>query len=68
MNSCRNLKQGDKCDKCGEGIMRPTGRRFVLHKKINDEYKPSEDLIELECDRCGHKHINLSLYEYISLK
>jgi ribosomal protein S27E len=34
MDSCRNLKQGDKCDICGEGIMRPTGRRFVLHKKL----------------------------------
>lgn len=68
MSSCIPLEIGDKCDKCGKGTMRPTGKRFILHEKIGDSYKPTQELIELQCDNCGHKHINIKLSEYISSK
>jgi hypothetical protein len=65
---CVYLKQGDKCDKCGQGIMRATGRRYILHEKRGVKYEPSSESIELECDKCGHRHVNLNVYNYISIE
>ena len=42
--------------------------KTLQKEKIADSYKPTQELTELQCDNCGHKHINISLSEYISSK
>lgn len=63
MSTCRPLKIGDTCDKCGKGIMRPNGLRWW---KYYQDKKQNEG-IEIECDNCGHKHINVGFSEYLTI-
>jgi hypothetical protein len=42
--------------------MQPTGRR----SSVEDERgRPKQRSEELQCDSCGHQHVNLGLFEYI---
>ncbi len=44
--------------------MRPTGRGFV---KEDASGRPSQQSREIRCDACDHQHVNLNLFEYISV-
>lgn len=65
MADCLYLKEGDACDQCQKGTMHFTGRAWWNYIKSGKVQKKLQDL-EIECNNCGHKHLNLSLDEYLS--
>jgi len=59
MNECPNTsnKVGDICDKCGKGVMRPTGRVVSAEgMTVGGSYRPMHRGNTIECDRCQHQH------------
>ncbi len=66
MPDCQSLKVGDKCDQCGKGTMRPTGRKWWDYHKWKNTFRKSNEGEEIECDECGHRHTNFGVVEYFS--
>ncbi|MCC6018924.1 MAG: hypothetical protein LM601_07830 [Candidatus Verstraetearchaeota archaeon] len=63
---------GDKCNVCGEGIMCPTGKKWWIEEPVLEEnkkvYKLTQKFMEIECDKCGHRHFILELHEFLRVK
>jgi Zn finger protein HypA/HybF involved in hydrogenase expression len=57
-------KMGAKCDNCGVGKYRPTGKRGVIENPKTGE---TQEYIELECDQCGNKHHQLNFGEKVKI-
>ncbi len=67
MADCKVLKVGDKCDKCNDGTMRPTGKSSRIEQPSKKGYRPHQktDVIECDNDNCRHQHANVGINLYI---
>jgi hypothetical protein len=63
---CRSLQVREECDRCSAGYMRPTGKIWWLWEGGEGEYVAKEDFEEIECDKCGHRHVSLASKGFLS--
>jgi DNA-directed RNA polymerase subunit M/transcription elongation factor TFIIS len=57
-------EESDLCPNCTEGHMEP--EKGSVSVEAQGQFKETASTREFVCDKCGHKHVNAGLNEYVS--
>ncbi len=56
----------EECDRCFAGYMKPNERIWWQWEGGDGDYVATEDFEEIECEKCGHRHVALAKGGFLS--